>query len=319
MRKAYFPKRHPVGKGRNETQWDPVSIEKTVAFCGTDYMRSIFLEHLPSSGPILEAGCGLGYYVIYYQELGYQIYGLEWVSEVLRRTKRYRPDAGVLGGDVHHLPFKNKTFKMVFSGGVLEHFELGPSQALREAHRVLDDDGLLLVKVPCVNALRRLEDFFHLTLRRKTLKSTIRRDGREMVHHRVETVGMNGPPPEGCHFFQYYFTKSGLISILEQSGFEVLKVHGAAIETGLLEFPWFRALFGRFWPGQRTVGQPSSSGEAGRSNSSPSGILNHPGLRRWLKKFLVSEVADSPPVRVLLRLIQGLVGQHIVFVCRKLP
>jgi SAM-dependent methyltransferase len=319
MRKAYFSKRHPVGKSRSETQWDPVPIERTVAFCETDYMHEIFLEHLPTSGPILEAGCGLGYYVIYYQELGYEIYGLEWVHETLKRVKGYRPDVGVLTADVHHLPFQSKAFKFVFSGGVVEHFEEGPHQALREAHRVLDDDGLLLAIVPYMNALCWWGDFVNFTLRRKTLNSIVRRTGRELVYRQVETVGMDGAQPEGFHFHLYSFTKREIAQILERAGFEVLEAHGAAVEAGLLEIAWFRALFGRFWPSQRTEGQESSSGEADGSKSFSSGVLNQPGFRQRLKKFLVSEVADSPPARALLRLLREIFGKQLVVVCRKLP
>lgn len=319
MRKAYFAKRHPVGKIRNESQWDSISLDKVIAYCPTIYMNGVFLEHLPSDGPILEAGCGLGYYVIYYKDLGYQIYGLEWVSEALRKTKLYRPDVGVLAGDVDDLPFKDKTFKMVFSGGVLEHFESGPEQALSETHRILDDDGLFLVRVPCLNALRRLEDFLNFTLRKKPLKRTIRNDGREMVYLRVETLGMDGTPPDGYHFYQYFFTRSGLISILEQSGFEVLKAHGAAIETGFFEIPGFRYLYRRFWPPRKATVQPPSSAEAGQGGSSTPGTPSRPSLRQRLKKLVVSEAADSLPSRVILRLLRSILGVHLVVLCRKLP
>jgi SAM-dependent methyltransferase len=319
MRKGYYPLKQPVGKNRNETQWTKVSLERAVPYCETDYMNSVFLDYLPSSGHILEAGCGLGYYVIYYKDRGYDIYGLEWVSETLLRAKSYKPDAGLITGDVYHLPFRDKSFKLYFSGAVIEHFEGGPHQVLREAHRVLDDDGLLLIKVPWMNAVRRLEDFVDFTLRRKTLKSTVQDKDREMVYKPVETFEVDSAPLEGYHFHEYYFRKRVLSCILEETGFQVLTSHGVGLEPGLLDFPWFRTMFMRFWPDQRTDGNPPSSGALGRNDSTPTRTPNAAGLRRRLKKLLVSEAAESPPAKALLRLLQGLFGQYLLFVCKKLP
>jgi len=50
-------------------------------------------------------------------------------------------------GDCHKMPFKDKTFDTIVSGDMIEHIE-NPSAFLKEAKRVLKDDGLLIVSTP---------------------------------------------------------------------------------------------------------------------------------------------------------------------------
>jgi SAM-dependent methyltransferase len=53
----------------------------------------------------------------------------------------------VVGDSQNMHMIKDKTFDCVVSGDMIEHLE-NPSNFLREAHRVLKDDGLLIVSTP---------------------------------------------------------------------------------------------------------------------------------------------------------------------------
>lgn len=68
--------------------------------------------------------------------------------------------------DAHHLAFKNATFSKILSFEVLEHLE-SPIKALREFHRVLRQDGEIIITVPNVWYWRRI--FRHLMNRRRYL------------------------------------------------------------------------------------------------------------------------------------------------------
>jgi len=50
-------------------------------------------------------------------------------------------------GDAMALPFNSESFQVVFHQGLMEHFE-DPQEMLRENHRVLENEGHLLVDVP---------------------------------------------------------------------------------------------------------------------------------------------------------------------------
>lgn len=48
---------------------------------------------------------------------------------------------GVIKGDVHHLPFNDSTFDLVYSAATFEHY-YDPWQVAREVHRVMKPGGL---------------------------------------------------------------------------------------------------------------------------------------------------------------------------------
>ena len=48
--------------------WAGESVDENVALCKYQTIEPFFLKHLPRNGKILEAGCGLGRWVIYLRE-----------------------------------------------------------------------------------------------------------------------------------------------------------------------------------------------------------------------------------------------------------
>jgi SAM-dependent methyltransferase len=315
MRKGYFPDTIEAGP----SYWQPLmdkSLENAVKYCEIDYYRSIFLEYFPRTGRILEGGCRIGHYVIYCRNLGYDIYGVDRVIGPLCQVKQYQPHARVSSGDVRQLPFKSKTFKAYFSNGVAEHFEEGPSRVLREAHRVLDDDGLLVIAVPQMNIKRRLEDFLHFTLKRKPLRTMIRPDGIEMVYKQERVLGKEKTLVDGYDFHTYCFTRREFTSFLEQSGFRVLRSHGLSVEYGLLEFPFLRTLYRRVQVGTK---MKFLEGVGGSDSHQVPKFLLQKGVRQRLKKLIVSETPEYPATKLFLRLLQLLFGHLMLFVCEKAP
>lgn len=317
MRKVYFPNTQRADQSFWEDLWRQESLEDALRYCEIDYLRPIFLKHFPPVGRVLEAGCGLGQYVIYYQNQGYEIYGVDWASGPLRRIKQYQPHAGVLAGDVRQLPFRSKTFKVYYSGGVVEHFEGGPSQVLREAYRVLDDDGLLLITVPYLNIKRLLEDFIHFTLKRQPLRTTRQPVyGHKVAYKRQRATEKDNTLLEGYHFHEYCFTRREFTGFLERAGFRVIRGHGVGIQWGLIEFEWLSALYHRLrvdWrPRERSL-----NGDGKRQNPHVPTFLHQIGARRQLKEFIISESPRPVVIKPLLRLLQILFGHLILFICRK--
>lgn len=187
-----------------DNYWSYSSIEKELEFCRTDGLMSIFEKFLPKNGLILEAGCGLGKWVIYFRRKGFKIIGLDNSLSCLAQIKRYDKDTQIIAGKVESLPIKDNSLSAYISLGVIEHFEEGPQIALRDARRVLKKDGIIFVEVPYLNALRRI------ILPFKNLYRIIRKKINK--------------EPQNYYFAEYRYTKNELKKFLKSVGFKVIFV-----------------------------------------------------------------------------------------------
>jgi SAM-dependent methyltransferase len=92
---------------------------------------------------ILEVGCGTGA-VLKDLDIPAYIHGLDINMAALRECSINVPKAILTGGDVHHLPFQNQSFNLVFC-----HYFLlwvrNPDQAILEMKRVTVHGGHILV------------------------------------------------------------------------------------------------------------------------------------------------------------------------------
>lgn len=149
---------------KNETEggdyWRDADFQEHLRL--TDFQTSfqyLIKTFLPPK-KILEAGCGLGRWVIPLAKEGYQVTGIEIENEAVEliRQNYASENFKVLQGDIFEMPFTDKSFDLVISLGVLEHFEDKriQNQAIAEHLRVLKDDGVFFVTVPYLSFLRLL-------------------------------------------------------------------------------------------------------------------------------------------------------------------
>jgi SAM-dependent methyltransferase len=161
-----------------------------------------FTKYLPRQGRILEAGCGLGQYVLALCVRGYECEGIEWGGRTVEAVHAIQPDLPISAGDVTRLDVLDGTYQGYISLGVVEHRQEGPEPYLAEAYRVVADDGVLLISVPCFHRLRRFKA--RLNLYRGT------GDGA---------------------FYQYAFTSEEMGKILKQNGFALVETYGYEVFT----------------------------------------------------------------------------------------
>jgi ubiquinone/menaquinone biosynthesis C-methylase UbiE len=151
-----------------EEEWESTSVETLLETNNYPRAREEFAcleKYLPPRELILEAGCGLGPKLLYFDEKNYNIIGVDYVLSALARVKAYKSTVRLAQSDVHVLPFQDATFGAYLSYGVVEHFPQGPQQAINEAYRILKPDGLIFMMVPADNFFTRFvydeQNFLH--------------------------------------------------------------------------------------------------------------------------------------------------------------
>jgi ubiquinone/menaquinone biosynthesis C-methylase UbiE len=94
--------------------------------------------------PVLDVGCGAGYYFNIFKKKKLVFKGIDIDKSVLDLKEN------VICADVQNLPFKSLSFKTIVCIDVLEHVEKDKG-ALKEIHRVLKRRGKLIISVPNKN------------------------------------------------------------------------------------------------------------------------------------------------------------------------
>jgi SAM-dependent methyltransferase len=191
-----------VDTGRGE-YWRGEEFEEHLALTRSQTILPTVLSFLPKHGRILDAGCGLGRWLIYLCRLGYPVEGIDISADALQVIHKYDESIPLWRGDVESTSFADECFEAILSFGVMEHSEAGPEKALRETHRLLKKGGLLLVTVPYQNLLRRAV-YNPLT---------------RLVKYRAERRGLQSS------FAEYRFSRQEMLHFLKEAGFAVLEVH----------------------------------------------------------------------------------------------
>lgn len=170
---------------------------------------------------VLEAGCGEGRFVLSFAPRVDLSVGIDFSREALQKAVKKSVICTESQGKIlfclariESLPFRDNSFDLVLSLGVIEHFE-DPLPLLREMRRVLKPGGLLYLSVP------NLESF--------------RRTRRWMDQSQVKF---------GHHDFYTYKTLSLLMAEL---GFKVKKAYSSDFAAGVVSW-WYDYVAVTFLP-----------------------------------------------------------------------
>jgi ubiquinone/menaquinone biosynthesis C-methylase UbiE len=184
----------------------PIWKKNLIYSAKNDPILSWLLEIGKNNDKILDQGCGIGQYDFTTRKLGFKnLVGLDFSKKLIQTARHFnrklKTKIKFVLGDIRNMPFKEKTFDIVISAGVIEHVP-ETEKALSEISRVVKDRGYLLIHVP------HMISIFTLTKKIQQL------------------FGMWDTG------YEKSFTIQGFSGLLNKNGFEILKFKIREIEPG---------------------------------------------------------------------------------------
>jgi len=196
-------------------EWRVKTPESEIRMWDFYGLRPWVLKFTPRFGKVVDAGCGLGRYVFYLNELGVDCIGLDSSQEAISKIHDYQIENGLdskfCRADVKLLPFKDNSLSGYISLGVIEHFEEGPHKALQEVYRILRPGGVAIISTPSLSFSQ-----VYLKTKRKikfTLKSLIKK---------IMKI-----PVSKQKFTQYWYPPNRLRNFIKNAGLKVVVAKGS--------------------------------------------------------------------------------------------
>jgi 2-polyprenyl-3-methyl-5-hydroxy-6-metoxy-1,4-benzoquinol methylase len=115
------------------------------------------IEKEYSSGKLLDMGCGLGLFLKLWNTGKWGLFGIDLSNKAVEYAQG--EGLNVKRNSLENIDFDDNFFDVVTMFYVLEHLA-NPLEALREARRVLKNDGLLVIRVPQSIPAERFLKFF---------------------------------------------------------------------------------------------------------------------------------------------------------------
>jgi len=191
-----------------EYYYSDVDPGKNVSESRTKMYRNFIVkvsEMNGGKGRILDIGCGNGYFLELANDDGYQSYGVEVNSDLVRMANN-REGLNVKCGEIHELNFKEHYFDVITMWNIFDEL-LDPRHYLQEVRRILRKDGILFIRVPNVD--------FHYPISFLTKKKNF--------------LGV----PYGTNVFHNFnFSKKGIKILLKREGFRSVNVVNSPLTTG---------------------------------------------------------------------------------------
>lgn len=104
---------------------------------------------------LLDIGTGHGIVPIFFKKNNYEVCTIdhfETGGEALKNIALFNIQTKNVNLNDGKLPFKDKSFNLIYMGDVIEHLPNSPKKILKECHRILKDNGSLIISTP--NSIR---------------------------------------------------------------------------------------------------------------------------------------------------------------------
>ena len=124
-------------------------------------LYDLFFERVVNKGIVIEVGCGPGEISNYLKMKGIDIIGLDISDKMIEIAKQLNPFIDFRIGDVFNLEFKDNSVAGIVAPYLIVNFQLNDiEQAFSEIHRVLSNNGQLLISFHSGHEELMINDFF---------------------------------------------------------------------------------------------------------------------------------------------------------------
>ncbi len=154
MRITY--RRHSGNKDYWKQRWSTIPVDNAMENTSVYPLKYSELIVSDKNGKILEAGCGNGRILRYYKNRGYDIVGVDFISEAIDKLKEMDPDINVETGNITNLQFSSNSFKYILAFGLYHNLETTLNKALLETYRVLEQGGTVCASFRADNVQTRI-------------------------------------------------------------------------------------------------------------------------------------------------------------------
>jgi SAM-dependent methyltransferase len=101
---------------------------------------------------LLDVGCGDGTVSRLFLEAGHRVFGVDVVPDFAEQAVKRNIEARTADVAKDGLPFPDEVMDAIYAGALIEHL-YDPEFFLRECHRVLQDEGVLVLSTPNIASL----------------------------------------------------------------------------------------------------------------------------------------------------------------------
>ncbi|MBF0320314.1 MAG: class I SAM-dependent methyltransferase [Nitrospirae bacterium] len=127
------------------------------------HKRKNRIKRYINNGRILDIGCGRGLFLNVMKGDGWDVAGVEFDEATASNAASYY-GIDVIAGEPHTWKFEAASFDVITLNHVLEHIP-DPKELIQACHRLLKDNGLLVVAVPNLDGMQSKvgkKNWFHL-------------------------------------------------------------------------------------------------------------------------------------------------------------
>ena len=149
-----------------EAYEDPIIVSNYLKMYGEDFHKKLANEFANSlSGKrIIDLGCGPGHYCYYFAELGLDVVGIDYSSEMIKTAENLKKTTNqprFIVGDLRELEkhFKSDSFDGAWANAVILHIPIEDVQkVLKGIRAIVKNEGKVLIRTKVGKGTRLVRD-----------------------------------------------------------------------------------------------------------------------------------------------------------------